>query len=157
MTRIKFSLVTASRPLWVAAGAVSVAIGALGAVLPVLPTTPFIILGTFCFARGSPRLARTLEQHRVFGPMIADWRIHRAIAPRYKLTAHVMMGTALIASCLAGASGKVLTMQTICLACASAYILSRPNGGDTLNQPDPDSVPAKNMRLAGASNPGDSS
>lgn len=155
MTRIKSSLATASRPLWVAAGLVSVAIGAVGAVLPVLPTTPFVLLGAFCFARGSPRLAQKLEQHHVFGPIIADWRAHGAIAPRYKVIAHVMMGAALSASWLASVSGTVLAIQAICVVCASAYILSRPSGGTPPHEPGSTDAPSKPQRRQGASHFGD--
>ncbi|MEM9973293.1 MAG: YbaN family protein [Pseudomonadota bacterium] len=157
MTRINTPLVTAGRPLWVAAGAVSIGIGAVGALLPVLPTTPFVILGAFCFARGSPRLARALEQHRVFGPMIADWRAHGAIAHRYKAAAHLMMGAALTVSIFMGVSGSILAIQAICLACASAYILSRPSGGDTPQKPGRETVPARPRRPHSAKQPGDPS
>jgi len=150
MTLSKSTLSAAGRPLWVAAGAVSIGIGAIGATLPILPTTPFVILGAFCFAHGSPRLALALEQHRVFGPIIADWRAHRAIAPRYKVIAHLMMGAALLVSLLAGVSTTVLTVQAICLACASAYILSRPSGGETAQKPDRGAVLARPKRPKGA-------
>lgn len=129
MTLIKSLLRLAGRPFWTVAGVVSVAIGAVGVVLPVLPTTPFVILGAFCFAKGSPRLAHALERNRIFGPMITDWRAYGAIAPRYKLIAHGMMVAALLLSIVAGVSSMVLLVQIICMAGASAYILTRPSDG----------------------------
>ncbi|MEM9350701.1 MAG: YbaN family protein [Pseudomonadota bacterium] len=117
-----------ARPFWAALGTLALALGAAGVVLPVLPTTPFVILAAFAFAKGSPRVARYLEEHRVFGPMIADWRAHGAIAPRYKVIALIMMGGALLLSFYLGFPGWVIGVQTGCIALAALFILSRPGG-----------------------------
>lgn len=84
------------RPLWqrvgwTAAGAVSLALGVLGIFLPLLPTTPFVLLAAFCFSRGSDRVEAWLLSHPRFGPMVADWRARRAIPMRAKQLAWVMM------------------------------------------------------------------
>ena len=50
-----------------------VALGAVGVVLPVLPTTPFLLVAAWCFARSSPSLARVLHENRWFGPLLRDW------------------------------------------------------------------------------------
>jgi uncharacterized membrane protein YbaN (DUF454 family) len=110
-----------------------------------------MILGAFCFAKGAPRLAQRLEQHGIFGPMIAEWRAHRAIAPRVRVVAHLMMGAALVLSLVAGVSGPVLAVQMTCLLGASAYILSRPSGRPTLSEPGADTAPARSPRPSGAS------
>lgn len=114
---------------WCIAGGLALALGGIGVVLPLLPTTPLVLLAAFCFARGSPRLARMLERHRVFGPIIADWRANGAIAPRYKLIAHLMMGGAFGLSLAVGVPWPLLLVQALCLMGASAYILSRPSRG----------------------------
>jgi uncharacterized membrane protein YbaN (DUF454 family) len=59
-----------------------VALGVAGAVVPVLPTTPFILLAAACFARSSERFYAWLLDNRIFGPLIRDWRAHRAIPRR---------------------------------------------------------------------------
>lgn len=117
-----------ARPLWYALGAISLALGIVGIVLPILPTTPLIILAAFAFGKGSPRVAAALESHRFFGPIIAEWRANGAIAPRYKAIALGMMGAVLAASVVMGFSGLVIAVQAVCIAGAAAFILSRPNG-----------------------------
>lgn len=61
------------------AGWIFVGVAALGAVLPLLPTTIFLLLAAACFARGSERFYRWLLDHRHFGPLVRDWREHRTI------------------------------------------------------------------------------
>lgn len=79
------------RLLWVAAGALALLTGVVGIFLPLLPTTPLVLLAAFCFARGSERCERWLVEHPRFGPMIANWRDHRAIPRRVKQFAWAMM------------------------------------------------------------------
>ncbi len=74
------------RGFYLGAGVACIALGVAGLVLPVLPTTPFILLAAFCFGRASPRLHRWLLRSRTFGPMIREWQQHRAIPWRTKLT-----------------------------------------------------------------------
>lgn len=87
----------ASRPvrvLLMAAGVLCVGLGVAGIFLPVLPTTPFMLLAAACFARGSRRFHDALLAHRTFGPMIREWRRYRSIPYRTKLTAiGLMSGT----------------------------------------------------------------
>ena len=73
-------------------GLVAVALGVVGAFLPVLPTTPFLLVGAACFARASPRLHRRLAASKTFGPTLVEWRRHRAIAWRTKRYALVLIG-----------------------------------------------------------------
>ncbi|WP_144098089.1 YbaN family protein [Croceicoccus sediminis] len=75
------------RYLYLAGGFVSLGLGAIGVVLPLLPTVPFMILAAFCFARSSPRLEAWLVEHRHFGPHIRAWREKGAISRRGKTAA----------------------------------------------------------------------
>ena len=81
----------ASRWLWGAAGGIALVTGFIGVFLPLLPTTPFVLLAAFCFSRSSPRVERWLLSHPRFGPMIQNWRAHRAIPLRAQKLAWVMM------------------------------------------------------------------
>ena len=79
------------RLLWLAAGVVSLVTGIVGIFLPLLPTTPFVLLAGYCVARSSTRCERWLLTHPRFGPIIADWRANRAVPLRAKQFAVVMM------------------------------------------------------------------
>ncbi len=72
--------------LWVA-GTLAIAAGLLGVFLPVLPTTPFMILAAACFFRSSPRLYDAVLSNRVLGPVVYEWRQRRTIPWRAKAAA----------------------------------------------------------------------
>ncbi|MEY4907219.1 MAG: hypothetical protein RL260_937 [Pseudomonadota bacterium] len=79
------------RALWLLAGGLSLLLGIAGIFLPLLPTTPFVLLAAACFSRGSARCEAWLLHHPRFGPMVRDWRQHRAVPLRAKQLALVMM------------------------------------------------------------------
>lgn len=116
------------RLIWFGAGALSLALGALGVVLPVLPTTPFVLVAVFAFARSAPRLATMLIEHRVFGPLIRDWRARGAIPPRAKAAAVGMMAATFALSLAMAAPPAVLAIQAVFLGSAAAFVLTRPDG-----------------------------
>lgn len=68
-----------TRALFLGVGFLSVGLAFLGAVLPLLPTTPFVLVAAACFARSSPRFHAWLHEHRWFGPPLVAWKEHRAI------------------------------------------------------------------------------
>jgi uncharacterized membrane protein YbaN (DUF454 family) len=116
------------RQLWIAAGCTSVALGAAGVVLPLLPTTPFVLLAAWCFARSSPRLHDWLLAHRLFGPLIANWRQHRAISRSAKRASLLSMAAVLGLSWAFGVDWHLLAIQAGVLACTATFILTRPDG-----------------------------
>lgn len=77
----------AARFGWLALGALFVALGVIGALLPLMPTTIFLILAAGCFARSSPRLETWLLDHPRFGATLRAWRRDRAIPRRAKTLA----------------------------------------------------------------------
>jgi uncharacterized protein len=79
------------RVLWFVAGATALVTGIVGIVVPLLPTTPFILLAAFCFARSSQRVEKWMLEHRRFGPIVRDWRERRAVPLRAKQLAITMM------------------------------------------------------------------
>jgi uncharacterized membrane protein YbaN (DUF454 family) len=77
------------RLLYLGLGFASVALGAAGVVLPLLPTVPFMLLAAFFFARSSPRLEAWIVEHRRFGPHVRAWRQRGAISPAGKRAAFI--------------------------------------------------------------------
>jgi uncharacterized membrane protein YbaN (DUF454 family) len=73
------------RILYKAAGFILVGLGVLGIFLPLLPTTPLLLLAAACFSRSSERWHRWLLNHRTFGPIIKSWHANRCIPRRAKI------------------------------------------------------------------------
>ena len=109
------------------AGILSLLLGAVGALVPLLPTVPFVLLAAFCFARSSPRLEAWLVGHQRFGPHILAWRSRGAISP-------VGKRAAMVAFAVSAAVGFALLSFPWSLVPAAAallgasFVLTRPNG-----------------------------
>jgi uncharacterized membrane protein YbaN (DUF454 family) len=100
-------------------------LGLLGIPLPILPSTPFILLAAWFFARSSEKWHTWLLNSALFGPMIRNWETHRCISRRTKLVAIVSMliaGGASIGFAIADFKLRVLT--ALLLAIGSATVLS---------------------------------
>ena len=115
------------RALWFAFGWVCVGLGILGAFLPILPTTPFMLLAAAAFARSSPRFHRWLIEHPTFGPPVRDWQAHGAISRRAKMLAVSSMAAVLAVSFLFQLSWEVLAVQALAMTGAAGFILTRPD------------------------------
>ena len=81
------------RSLLVVAGVISLGLAVAGAILPGLPTTPFVLLAAACFAKSSPRMHAWLLSNRWLGPMVRDWEAHRSLPLKVKWLATTMMLT----------------------------------------------------------------
>ena len=86
------------RALFLVAGVVSLGLAVAGIFLPVLPTTPLVLLAAACFARSYRPFHEWLVAHRLFGPLVREWHEHRSIPYRTKLLAIGMMAGALTVS-----------------------------------------------------------
>lgn len=69
----------------------SLGLAVAGIALPLLPTTPFVLLAAWSAGRGSPAFHRWLHDHHVFGPIIENWKTHRAVPLKAKWLASVML------------------------------------------------------------------
>ncbi|QDX80801.1 hypothetical protein B9N43_05820 [Denitratisoma sp. DHT3] len=88
------------RWLYLGAGTVALLLGLIGALLPVLPTTPFVLLAAACFARGSIHIHDWLLRNRLAGPIIREWQEYRAMDRRVKRWAFLLMGVSFTGSIL---------------------------------------------------------
>lgn len=116
------------RTVWTGLGLLALGLGIIGLALPLLPTTPFMLLAAACFAKSSPRLHDWLVNHRIFGPAIRDWRDYRAISPKAKRMAVTAMAAAFGVSVLLGLGWTVLAVQAAVLGIMGSWIWTRPDG-----------------------------
>jgi len=79
------------KPFYFVAGILSIILGLIGVVLPLLPTTPFVILAAFFFSRSSKKFHQKLVSNRLFGPMIVEWEAHGVIPLKVKCLSSSMM------------------------------------------------------------------
>jgi len=115
-----------TRFLWLLAGLTAVAIGAVGVVLPLLPTTPFLLIAAFAFARSSARLDRWLREHRSFGPLIGNWHRDGSIDRKAKRTAIIVIFVTPVITWLFGAPLWIIACQIVVLSASAIFILTRP-------------------------------
>ena len=116
------------RPLWFLAGSLALVLGIIGIFLPLLPTTPFVLLAAACFARSSTRVHNWLLAHKTFGPLIRNWRDHGAISRRGKRAALIGMAAAFGISVAIGLPLYALAMQAVVLSLTALWIWTRPEG-----------------------------
>lgn len=87
-------------------GFLCVLLGFIGAFLPLVPSTPFLIVAAWCFSRSNPRLHRHLRQHRLFGAALRDWHAGRGLS--------------------AGAKVAAVTSITLTFALSIGFVVERP-------------------------------
>ena len=107
-------------------GLSSLAIGAVGIFVPILPTTPFVLISAIAFANSNERLHQWLLDHNVFGPLITDWREHGAISRRTKIVSILSMVAVVVISLLLAVPTHVLAIQALVLSVSASFILTRP-------------------------------
>lgn len=117
-----------ARTLWLAVGLTATGLGLIGVVLPLMPTTVFLLVAAYAFARSSPRLHGWLTEHPRFGPVILNWHEHGSIDRKAKLMAVAVMALTFVVSWLVGVGDFVLGAQAVVLGAVAVFILTRPNG-----------------------------
>ncbi len=120
------------RTIFLLLGHISIAIGFVGIFVPLLPTTPFVLLAAACYSRGSQQFHTWLHEHPRFGPMIRAWREHGAIGTRAKFVATITI----IASITYSFACLVMPWNMVALVvglAVLAFILTRPSVAAPLN------------------------
>ena len=101
-------------------------LGVLGIALPVLPTTPFVLLAAWCFAQSSQRWHARLIESELFGPMIRNWETNRCISLRTKivaLTTMTLVGVASIVFAIHNPMLKILTALLLGVGATTLLLL----------------------------------
>lgn len=109
-------------------GHTSLAMGFIGIFVPLLPTTPFVLLAATCYSRGSLRFHTWIHEHPRFGPMITSWREHGAIGFRAKLAAAITILISITFS-VSRLGGPWKVVAAFIGVAVLTFILTRPTAG----------------------------
>lgn len=126
LVSVRIVIAHAKRLALIIIGLSSLAIGAVGIFVPILPTTPFVLISAIAFANSSDRLHQWLLDHEVFGPLIINWREHGAISRPTKIVSILSMAAIAVISLLLAVPTHVLVIQALVLGISASFILSRP-------------------------------
>jgi uncharacterized membrane protein YbaN (DUF454 family) len=119
------------RTTYLLIGHASMAMAFAGIFVPLLPTTPFVLLAAACYSRGSERFHTWLHEHPRFGPMIHSWRKHRALGLRTKIVAVITVVASITWSAIRlNAPWNVAAL--LIGAAVLTFLLSRPTAGSEL-------------------------
>ncbi len=123
------SVAVSSSPLrkWllIFAGMLCVVLGAIGIVLPLLPTTPFLLLAAACFVRSSDRLYAWLTSHRVFGSYIKNYREHRGMTTKARILTLIVLWAGVSYATIVVARSWILRLVLLGIAVSVTIYLMR--------------------------------
>ena len=115
-----------TRFLWALLAWVSLILGIIGAVLPVMPTVPFILLSAFAATRGSERLRGWLVAHPTFGRAILDWEQNGAVTRKAKWIASAMMSISSLSMAYFAPRPWMAAIGIGCMALVTLWLWCRP-------------------------------
>lgn len=110
---------------WRSVASMALGLGALGILLPGLPTTPFLLVAAWAGARGWPALEQRLLQHEKYGPLIRNWRDHRAVPRRAKWLASGLMLSSILMIWLMPAPLWLRWFLSLFLPCVALWLWTR--------------------------------
>lgn len=116
----------AKKYLLISLGWLSVAMGTIGAFLPLLPTVPFMLLAGWCFARSSERFHGWLLNHRQFGPILRDWEQNGSLTRKVRNRALLTLWLSMFLSMWIVGKPWAYAMLGIIGLCSSIYLVTRP-------------------------------
>jgi len=107
--------------------AVALSLGVIGLFLPVLPTTPFVLVAAWAASKGSPRLHRWLYSHRKIGPLLYAWDQRGAVPRTGKWLACIGMTGSWIIMLAIGFGWLLLGFMAVLFIAVAGFILTRPD------------------------------
>ena len=117
-----------TRHLYFILGWIFFVIGGIGAFLPVLPTTPFMLLALWAFSKSSERFHHWLYHHRVFGPPLQQWQQYRVIPRMAKFMAvSVMLLSSVYLLFFSVIHPAVKVVAILIMAYGMYFILTKPS------------------------------
>lgn len=121
------------RWLYLAIGWTMVGLGIIGAVLPIMPTVPFLIVAAAAFARSSPELEARLMDHPRFGHHLRQWRHQGAIARPAKILAVIAMACSFVSVMIFGAAFVWLQIAVgVALFLSAVFVVTRPTPAEVI-------------------------
>lgn len=109
--------------LYVAGGWVCVGMAVIGAVLPLIPTTPFLLLASWCFYRGSPRIHAWLHRSKWFGPTLDDWQHYHGIRRSVKYRTVGLVAAVVLTSLVLSSLPSWLRYAALILVGVGLYVI----------------------------------
>lgn len=107
-------------------GVTSVIVGIIGAFLPLLPTTPFVLFAAWCFVESSPKAHAWLLNHPTLGPFIKNWQNNRSLSRKSKMIATLMIIISVIFMLIKLKIMPIKVMNMCIMTLVIQYIWERP-------------------------------
>jgi uncharacterized membrane protein YbaN (DUF454 family) len=137
------------RIIFLGCGHLSLAIGVVGVFLPILPTTPFVLLAAYFYSKGSERFHRWLYAHPKFSRILLDWEKHGVIRVRAKIISTFLVLCSIAYPLLFREFHWGLKISAGCIAlCVLSFILSRPSVSNQAEQNPSDASSLHNRDVA---------
>ena len=115
------------RWLWLCGGYLNLVLAAIGAVLPLMPTTVFLLMAAWCFGRASPALRAKLLANPRFGPSLRDWHDHGCISRPAKKAAILGMALSWLLVAVVFRNLIASAIAAACLVMVGSFIVTRPS------------------------------
>ncbi len=129
-------------PVFLALGWVCMGLGIVGAFVPGLPTTVFLIVALWAFTKSPDRLRWWLWTHPKFGPPLRAWHLHRVISPPAKAAAVVMMMISVAIVAVSASSWQAPVILAVVLVPIAVWIVTRRSAVPQVNAKDADTAPS---------------
>lgn len=116
------------RRLWLALAWICVGLASAGVVLPLVPTTPFLLVAAWAAARSSPELHAWILDHPRFGPLLQDWQEHRALRPRTKIIALLLLAASWGIMMATVEPPLARIIASVIMLIVAVFLATRPSG-----------------------------